>query len=303
MQVRGQAQSATWAEKLGFPPGIKVVMLHADDIGLCEEANQSAIHYLENGNIQSAAVMMPCLFAEDMIRWAIKNPATDVGLHLTLTSEWRTYRWGPLSTDVPALLDPDKKLWPDVPGFVQHASAADVEKEIRAQIEKAISMGYRPDHIDTHMGTLYSHIDYMRAFFKVAVEYNVPANVIDLNKPEVLAIYQKQGYPLDAEAVKLVNEYPLPKLDLFTAAPNGKSYEEKVNNFKRMIQSMSPGLIEIIFHPSTDTETLKTITDSWQQRVWESQMFDDPALKQFFRDEGIIFTNWREIMKRFKEAK
>jgi predicted glycoside hydrolase/deacetylase ChbG (UPF0249 family) len=201
------------------------------------------------------------------------------------------------------LLDPDKKLWRNVPDVVQHAPAADVEKEIRAQIEKSIAMGYRPDHIDTHMGTLYGHVDYMRAVFKVAEEYNIPANVIDLSKPEVLAVYQKQGYPLDAEAVKVVSEYSLPKLDFFAAAPDGKSYEDKVENFKKLVQSLPPGLIEIIFHPSTDTENLKTITGSWQQRVWESQMFDDPAIKQFLQQEGVIFTNWLDIMKRFSESK
>jgi predicted glycoside hydrolase/deacetylase ChbG (UPF0249 family) len=303
IQAHSQQHPATWADRLGFPPGKKVIMLHADDIGMCEEANVAAIHYLKNGNIQSAAVMMPCLFAEDMIRWALQNPATDIGLHLTLTSEWETYRWGPVSNDVPSLLDPDKKLWRNVPDVVQHAPAADVEKEIRAQIEKSIAMGYRPDHIDTHMGTLYGHVDYMRAFFKVAEEYNIPANVIDLSKPEVLAVYQKQGYPLDAEAVKVVSEYSLPKLDFFAAAPDGKSYEDKVENFKKLVQSLPPGLIEIIFHPSTDTENLKTITGSWQQRVWESQMFDDPAIKQFLQQEGVIFTNWLDIMKRFSESK
>src|SRR5687767_601012 len=86
----------TWAEKLGFPKGKKVIMLHADDIGMCQEANIAAIDYLKSDKIQSAAVMMPCEYAGDMIEWAKKNPNEDIGLHLTLTSEWKTYRWGPV---------------------------------------------------------------------------------------------------------------------------------------------------------------------------------------------------------------
>jgi predicted glycoside hydrolase/deacetylase ChbG (UPF0249 family) len=294
---------STWAEKLGFPKGKKVIMLHADDIGMCEEANIAAIDYLKNDKIQSAAVMMPCEYAANMIKWAKKNPNEDIGLHLTLTSEWKTYRWGPVAPheDVSGLLDPDKKLWRDVPGVVTHASAAEVEKEIRAQIDKSIAMGYRPDHIDTHMGTLYGHPSYMKVFFTVAQEYGIPANVIDVSDPEVLAGFRKLGYPITDEAVKFFEAYSLPKLDYFSSAPEGATYEEKIQNFKNLIQSLKPGLTEIIFHPSIETDKLKTITNSWQQRVWEAKMFSDPALIKFFKDEGIVFTNWNDIMKRFEK--
>lgn len=293
-------QRMTWAEKLNFPEGKRIIILHADDIGMCEEANIAAINYLKNDNIQSAAVMMPCLYADEMIEWAKKNPKKDIGLHLTLTSEWKTYRWGPVSAEVPSLLDPDKKLWRDVPGVVTNASATDVEKEVRAQIEKSIALGYRPDHIDTHMGTLYGHPDYIKAFFAVAEEYGIPANVIDVSDPAVLGEFRKMGYPITDEVVKLFANYKLPKLDYFTSVPNGATYEEKVKNFKNLIQSLKPGLTEIIFHPSVETENLKTITGSWQQRVWEAKMFSDPDLNNFFAAEGIIFTNWNEIVKRFK---
>jgi chitin disaccharide deacetylase len=293
----------TWAEKLGFPKGKKVIMLHADDIGMCKEANIAAIDYLKNDKIQSAAVMMPCEYAADMIEWAKKNPQEDIGLHLTLTSEWKTYRWGPVASpqEVSGLLDPDKKLWHDVPEVVTHASAAEVEKEIRAQIDKSIALGYRPDHIDTHMGTLYGHPSYMEVFFRVAQEYGIPANVIDVSDPEVLAGFRKLGYPITDEAVKLFEAYTLPKLDYFSSAPEGSTYEEKIKNFKTLIQSLKPGLTEIIFHPSVETANLKTITNSWQQRVWEAKMFSDPDLIKFFKDEGIVFTNWNEIMKRHKK--
>ncbi len=280
-------------------------MLHADDIGMCEEANIAAIEYLTTDKIQSAAVMMPCQYADEMIEWAKKNPKEDIGLHLTLTSEWKTYRWGPVSRldEVPGLLDPDKKLWRDVPGVVTHASAAEVEKEIRAQIEKSIALGYRPDHIDTHMGTLYGHADFIKAFFSVAEEYRIPANVIDVSDPAVLAEFRKQGYPITDEVVKLFASYKLPKLDYFYSAPNGSTYEEKLENFEELIRSLKPGVTEIIFHPSVETENLKTITNSWQQRVWEAKMFSDPSLIKFMKAEGIVFTDWVDIMKRFEKMK
>ena len=79
------------------------------------------------------------------------------------------------------------------------------------------------------------------------------------------------------------------------------SFLDKKNNFYQLIQSLKPGLSEIIFHPSVETEGLKKITNSWQQRVWEAKMFSDPDIIQFMEDEGIVFTNWKEIMNRFEE--
>ncbi len=292
-----------WAEKLGWPAGKKVIMLHADDIGMCPEANIAAKAQLNSGQIQSAAVMVPCPNAEEFINWAIENPEMDIGLHLTLTSEWKEHRCGPITNPeaVPGLLDPHSKLWRSVAQVVQHATAEEVEKEIRAQIEQSLAWGHTPDHIDTHMGTLYADPSYVKVFIKVAEEYGIPANIIDISNPEVLAIFREQGYPLDEAVVEMIADYSLPKLDFFTSAPKAKSYQEKVENFKALISGLKPGLTEIIFHPSVETENLKGITNSWQERVWEAKMFGDPDLINFLEEEEVIFTNWKEIMKRFKE--
>jgi len=294
-----------WAEKLGFPVGKKVLLLHIDDAGMCPEANQATQNYIGKGYLHSAAVMMPCPNAKEMIEWAKKHPAEDIGLHLTLTSEWSKYRWGPVSdpSKVPGLIDPEGKLWHEVPDVAMHASAADVETEIRAQIEKSISMGYRPSHIDTHMGTLYGTPGYVKAFFKVAQEYHIPANVIDLTYPEVAEKFKEQGYPVNDEVIKSVTDYKLPRLDNFTSVGPGKTYEEKRENFFKLVEALREGLTEIIFHPSVPTENLKTITGTWQQRGWEGDLFADPLVIKFLKDKGIIITNWKEIMVRFENKK
>ena len=295
--------TANWAEKLGWPVGKKVIILHADDIGMCPEANIAAEKLMTSNFIQSSAVMIPCPNAKDFIDWAKDNSKMDVGLHLTLTSEWKKYRWGPVTekSKVPGLLDPESKMWRSVPEVVQHASAQEVEKEIRAQIEQSIAWGHRPDHIDTHMGTLYGDPAYVAVYFKVAQEYGIPANAIDLSKEEVAEEFIKQGYPITDEVIELANNYTLPKLDYFTSAPSAKTYKEKIEKFKLLINSLEPGLTEIIFHPSIETENLKSITNSWQQRSWETTMFGDPDLIAFFKEKDIIFTNWKEIMTRFRQ--
>lgn len=299
------ASPSNWAEKLGYPAGSKVVILHADDAGMCEEANIATKKQLKNGEIQSAAVMMPCPWAEDMIKWAIANPKQDVGIHLTHTSEWKEYRWGTISDpkEVRGLLDPEGKMWRSVREVVMNATPEEVKKEIKAQIDLAIAMGHKPSHIDTHMGTLYGHPAFAKAFFEVAVEYGIPANAIDLNNTQVVEHFRAAGYPITDEVIELANSYPLPKVDYFTSAPDGDSYENKVDNFKKLIQSLQPGITEIIFHPSVYTDNLKSITGSWKQRMWEADMFADKDLVDFFEKEGIIFTNWKEMMDRFQKMK
>lgn len=272
-----------------------------DDAGMCREANEAAGYYIENGYLNSAAIMVPCPYTEVFVSFAKKHPKADIGAHLTLTSEWKTYRWGPVSNPsaVPGLIDPEGKLWKDVPEVVQHASPGEVETEIRAQIDRMIELGHRPTHIDTHMGTLYGSPRFLEVFLKTALDYRIPANAIDLSNPEIAGNFKKMGYPIDQGVIEQLNRYHLPKLDNFTSVPDGKSYEEKREKFIRLVELLGPGLCEIIFHPSVETDNLRSISNSWQQRVWEAKLFSDPVVTGFFRDKGIILTDWKEIMKRF----
>ena len=290
----------TNAEKLGFPAGSKVILLHCDDAGMCDEANIAVRNYFESGDLRSAAVMVPCPYAMELVDWAKTQDLPDVGVHLTLTSEWKSYRWGPVSdpAKVPGLIDPEGRMWHDVPEVVSHASAAEVETEVRAQIERVIAAGFTPSHIDTHMGTMYASLDYLKVFLKIAEEYKIPANAIDLSDTAIAENFRKAGYPITTDVVELLNQYSLPKLDNFSSVPDGDTYENKRDNFFVLLKSLGPGLTEIIFHPSVETENLKSITGSWQQRVWEAQLFSDPIVKEFFETNGILITTWREVMKR-----
>ena len=299
------SQDNTWAERLGFEPGRKVLMLHADDAGMCEEANAATQDYLLKGQIQSAAAMAPTPDFEPFIAWAKKHPELDIGLHLTLTSEWQTYRWPAVLPEdsVPGLIDGDHMLWHEVRQVAGSASAAEVEQEIRAQLEKSIALGYRPNHIDTHMGTLFARVDYARAFMKVAQEYNIPANVIDFANPEVVAKFRAKGYPVDDEMLALIENYSLPKLDNFTWVPKGDSYEQVRDKFFALVKSLDAGLTEIVFHPTVPSARIKSgaIMNAWRQRQWEAELFADPEVQRFFEKEGIVFTNWKEIMQRFEQ--
>ncbi len=302
MLLVGNASADTWAEKLGYPSGKRVLMLHADDIGMCYEANHAAKEYLTAGAIQSAAMMVPCPWFNEFAAWVKENPGHCVGLHLAMNSEWKFYRWGPVAprSEVPSMLDREGYLWHDTPQTMLQGKAVEIEREVRAQVERALAAGVKPTHIDTHMGTLYARPDFTAAFFRVAVEYRIPANALEPT-PRIIEKFRKRGIPKTAELESLLKNYPLPKLDDFDSVPNGKTYEEKLENFFNLVRSFEPGITEIIFHPSIETEGLKRITGSWQQRVWEARMFSDPAVQRFFEREEIVFTNWKQVMERWEE--
>lgn len=204
--------------------------VNSENVSFLKNKGQKKINYESNKNIQIKPIFYQSLFAEDMVKWATKHPNADNGVHLTLTSEWKKYRWPPLShaENVPGLINPEGKFWHEVPNVVMHASAKEVELEIKAQIDKMIALGHQPSHIDTHMGTLYASPEYVKVFLKVAQEYQIPSNAIDLSYPQVLEYYKKAGYPLTDEVVELLINYSLPKPDNFTSVPNGKTYQEKL---------------------------------------------------------------------------
>ncbi len=296
------ARAETWAEKLGYPSGKIILMLHADDIGMCYEANESAKNYLPSGRIQSAALMVPCPWFNEIAGWYQENPQYDLGLHLTMNSEWKWYRWAPVAGKdaVPGMCDKEGYLHRGVLETATKAKPEEIETEIRAQVERALERGIRPGHIDTHMGTLYARPDFTAAYMRVAEEYHIPAMVVEPT-PEVIDKFRKKGYPVTKQGLELMANYKLPKLDDFNSTLDGKTYEDKKQKFYELVRSLSPGLNEIIFHPSTLSEGLKKITGSWQQRAWEAQMFDDPEVIAFLEREGVEFTNWKEIMARFDE--
>src|ERR1700686_1360668 len=141
----------TLADRLGYPPGTRLIVVHADDLGVTHAVNAATIKALEAGTINSASLMVPCPWFPEIADYAKSHPDADFGLHLTLTSERVYYRWGPVAPAdrVPSLLDKN--------GYFHHdwdenepINAKEVEIELRAQIESALAMGLRPTHLDSH---------------------------------------------------------------------------------------------------------------------------------------------------------
>jgi predicted glycoside hydrolase/deacetylase ChbG (UPF0249 family) len=300
--VVGPVAAQTQAEKLGFPAEKKILILHADDIGMSFEGNMTAKEQLPAGRYLSCSAMAPCPWFSEFMAWCKEHPNHDVGLHITLNAEWKYYRWGPVAhrSDVPGLVDKEGCLHNSAVVSALRGKAAEVEKEIRAQIDKSLAGGWRPTHLDSHMGTCFAKPDFIEVYLKLAQEYDIPAFVPEPS-PALIARLKKEGFPFTAKHVELMAAHQGPKVDDFYVLGHANSYEEKKQQVTGLIESLAPGITQIIFHPSPATEQMKAITSSWQVRDWESKIWADPDMVAYLKEEGVIQTDWRELARRYKE--
>src|SRR5215217_8968424 len=173
------AQEKTIAERLGYPRDAKLLIVHADDLGMAHSVNAATIKALETGLVNSGSIMVPCPWLSEIAAFARANPQADLGLHLTLTSEWTSLRWGPVSSldRVSSLLDKDGYFRLTESEAAAQADPKQVEMEITAQIEKARALGIQPTHLDSHMGTLYQSKALFEVFLRVARSQKLPVRV------------------------------------------------------------------------------------------------------------------------------
>jgi predicted glycoside hydrolase/deacetylase ChbG (UPF0249 family) len=297
-------ETRTFAERLGWPEGSKVVIFHSDDAGMSHSSNVGTIKAMEEGLVTSCSTMMPCGWVPEFAKYLKENPDVDNGLHLTLTSEWSNYRWAPLAgiDVVPGLVDEDGSMWGSVAEVVEHATPDEVEAEIRAQIARAEKMGIPITHLDSHMGTLFGSADFFMRYLKVGAEKQIPIMVMGGHMQ-----YTKAENP---EAVEQFMTFPvynvawakgLPVLDdLHTTAYDHVDFEEKKANLIEALKNMKPGLTMFIVHATEPSDVFAAITSSGPTRKADLDLMCDEELKKLNEDEGIILTTWRELMERRK---
>ncbi len=296
----GHALAETWAERLGYPAGAKVLVLHANELGLSYESNAAGTKLIESGPVGSAAVMVPAPWFGDLGEWCQSHPAADVGLELTLNSELANYRWQPVASGmVPSLVDSQGFLWRMPLQTMVNGSAADVERELRGQINRARMAGLEPSHFTTHLGTLVTRPDLIEVYLRIARQEWIPAMIVELT-PEQVERFENQGFPLPADVIDLLADYPLPKVDDLRFVQPADSFDGKKQTFLTMLQELSPGITQINFHPAIASDALNRITPDAEQRVWDAELFSDPEVQAALQADGIVLTNWREIMRRFE---
>lgn len=322
-----------YGQMLGWDKDDKIVIFHIDDVGMSWESNEGAKQALEYGIATSASMMMPCPWTSDFAHYLKRNQNADVGLHLTHTSEWATYRWGPLGGVSLAreLTDSSGNFWSSVPELLDNASPQQIEAEIYTQLRKAQSMGLRPTHLDTHMGVLWSSPANIERYLSVAIKERIPpllpAGHLDWvgksltnsplkylrnlapNEPDsnILLKLRKFGTQLWNAGLPVVDDLHLLSYDwpshIDKPISDDSLREFKTRKFKELLSSLRPGITVILIH-CTDAEShFDHISDSGPTRRGDMLAMKDQSLKKFITEHGIITTTWRELSKRRQAVK
>lgn len=330
-------QTKTYAEKLGWPKGAKVLILHVDDAGMSHESDEGVEKATGQGVATSTSVMMPCPWVPEILKYVEAHPDLDAGLHLTLTSEWSNYRWGPLAgkSNVPGLVDKQGSMYPSVEAVYRNATPEEVDKEIRSQLDRATSMGFKPTHLDSHMGTLFAKEGYMEKYLKLGIEKQIPvmfpggddlffrsearaATIAELKKQgkytegmaipdpaalgkakEIGSMLWKNGLPVLDDLHNSSYDWQMPDIAHKTDAEIQKWYTD---HYIESISRLSPGLTMVIMHCTDPSSSFQYITNEGKKRKGDLLAMLDPRLKEFLKKNGYILTTWREAMERRVKA-
>jgi predicted glycoside hydrolase/deacetylase ChbG (UPF0249 family) len=292
--VRALAQ--TLVERLGYPPGTKLLVVHADDLGETHSVNAAAIKALQGGTINSASMMVPCPWFPEIADYAKSHPDADFGLHLTLTSERVYYRWGPVAPadKVPSLVDLNGYFHHDWEEG-QHINAKEVDVELRAQIERALAMGVRPTHLDSHQYRLIMNgKELFDTMLRVAHDYKVPVFV---NRDWFADHPYLQASLGPSDIV----------LDHTVTIEPGIPPEKWAEFYLTALKNLKPGVTEFVIHPGYDDDELRAATrerptwgSAWRQRDFD--FFTSDQFREMLDQQKIKLITWRELA-RAAEAK
>jgi predicted glycoside hydrolase/deacetylase ChbG (UPF0249 family) len=278
------------AELLGYPKDSKLLIIHADDMGLSHSVNMATIKAFDNNGITSGSIMVPCPWAPEIAVYAKDHPGMDVGIHLTLTAEWDLYKWGGITPadQISSLLDSNNYFFPSVEELGKSAKGMEAEKELRAQIDKAIASGVHPTHLDTHMGSVLANPELVKIYLGLSDTYHLPVlfpkTYLNWFPPEMAKSMQSKIFLLD---------------NLFMLEPkmiNGKW----IDAYKKGIETLKPGLNEMIVHVAVDNDEMQAICkghddygSSWRQK--DLDLVTSPEFKDLLKANHIILIGWRQI--------
>lgn len=276
------------------PDAKRYVIIHADDAGMSHSVNRATVEAMEKGIVSSASIMVPCPWFKEIATYAKAHPEKDFGIHLTLNSEWDNYRWAPVAgcDKVPSLCDKEGYLWGGVPAVVVNAKAAEVETELRAQIQRALDFGVPVTHLDTHMGAVVSRPDLIEVYVKLGIEFGVPVFFLKNLGRE---IPDERVRARALELVKTLDEHKLPVLDHMTQLYTNGSVEEKKAQYLKAITDSKPGVHYLILHCGYNDHELQAITTSSRLRDTDRVIFTDPEFIAAVKQTGVEIVTWKQV--------
>jgi len=282
------AQNQTLAQRLGYPADAKLLIIHADDLAVAHAQDMASFEALNRGAVSSASIMVPCPWLTEVADYAKAHPDADLGLHLTLTSEWKNYKWGPVAPrdQVASLLDPEGYLYSDTGEAVRHIKPEEAEREVRAQVETALKMGIRPTHLDSHMGVLFTKPALVAVLVNVAHDYHLPFLMLKIpgTPPDMYAALKPADVIVD---------------HVFMAAPPIKS-DEWLSYYTHILRTLPPGVSELIVHLAYDDAEMQAVTvghpdygSAWRQR--DFNVLTSPEFRKALDENHIVLLSWRKL--------
>jgi len=282
--------------KLGFADDDRVVIIHADDIGMCQATLPAFADLVDFGLISSGAVMVPCPWFPQVAATCRQHTGVDLGVHLTLTSEWDSYRWGPISTRDPAsgLIDEQGYFHHRSEQVQEHGDAAAVQLELQMQLAHALAAGIDVTHVDTHMGAV-AHLKFIPAYVQLALQHNLPLLFLRLDE----AGWREMGMDgetaaFGAQFVQQLEAQGLPLLDNLVGLPLDQP-ADRVERAKEALDTLPPGLTHFIIHPAQDSPELRAITPDWRGRVADYQAFMSVELRDYVKNSGVQVIGYRAL--------
>ena len=286
------AAEATVQERLGHPASARLLVIHADDLGMSHSVNRATFEALENGWITSASILVPCPWFPEVARFAQAHPEADLGIHLALNSEWTTFRWGPLlrPDKVPSLLDEQGYLPLLETTVAQRAKPKEVEPELRAQIAHARKGGVRISHLDSHMGALFQTRELLEVYQRLGRETGVPV---------LLEREGQRGGALAPWATAAAKEA---LLDRVVSIGPGVPPREWLAAYQKLLAPLPPGTYELIVHLGYDDSEMRGATadhpdwgSAWRQS--DLDLVKSPEFRDFLRTQGFVLVKWSDLAR------
>jgi hypothetical protein len=287
--ARAQDPVKSVQERLGYPASAKLLIIHADDFGGSHSINRATSEALEKGYITSASILVPCPWFLEAVQFAKAHPGADLGIHQALNSEWAEYRWGPVSSkdQVPSLLDAQGYLPLDTPEVAKNANPEEVERELRAQVDRALKMGVHITHLDSHMAALFGTTDLYKVYLKMGHSYGVP----------ILEEWEGVHGPLGIKPPP--DEMLVQKV---ISIDPGVPAEKWPAWYEDQLRPLGPGVYQIIVHLAFDDDEMRGIAKdhpdwgaAWRQHDFD--MVKSTEFHQFLKDQGFTLVGWKDLAK------
>jgi hypothetical protein len=273
---------------LGYPKDARLLIINADDFGMCHSVNEAIFGTMQEGIVRSTTLMVPCPWALQAMHFLDNHPEFAFGVHLTVLSEWADYRWGPitLKEKVPSLINKAGHFYnfQQMPEFLAQVKLDEMETEFRAQIEVVLAAGLTPTHLDWHALRISGKEDILALMLRLAGEYGLALRVIGQSWIEKV---QSQG---------------LPTIDYDFLDSYGLNPDTKAAQYTELLHQLPVGLSEWAVHPGLDYPELLAIEpDGNHIRQTDFDYFTSQKAKDVAKEEGIILLDYRALQDIWRE--